>query len=474
MNSMNFDRRAFLAACAAAATLSSRARAQGGEVLRPEDFGARGNGATNDTRAFAALSAEINRRGGGTILLGAGRTYIVGAQFRGGGPFGWNPAPVLELRNLVRPVQIIGSGARLRCQPGLRYGTFESGRGAPIHRRQPNYRQDEIATPYRAMIRIEDCRAPVEIRDLELDGNIERLVLGGRYGDTGWQIPATGMWLGNNHAGETVTNLLIHHHGQDGVTIDGDDRRPARSRFSKLVSRYNGRQGVSIVGGRGYDFSDCDFSFTGRSAVYSAPGAGVDIEAEGAKVNRDLTFNRYKFVDNPGVGLLADSGDSEGARFTDCLFVGTTSWSAWPLKPRFAFERCTFVGSVVHAFPDRIPARATRFHECRFTDDPAQSPSGKVYLGGGPIVNLAESDNVLFDRCTFELKRDGVLPWSWRATYKDCTMSQVSPVQAMTKGKYLGRTTIRAPIDYYGSMVIGTLILNGQLVPPGPKGVPPW
>lgn len=471
---MNFDRRAFLAACTAAAALSSRARAQAGDALRPEDFGARGDGATNDSRAFAALSAEANRRGGGTILLGPGRTYIVGEQLPGGGPFGLNPAPVLELRNLARPLRIIGSGARLRCQPGLRYGTFDTASGAPVHRPMPNYRLDEIATPYRAMIRIDDCRAAIEIGDLELDGNIERLVLGGRYGDTGWQIPASGLWLGNNHASETVTNLLIHHHGQDGVTIDGDDRRPARSKLSKVVTRYNGRQGVSIVGGRGYDFTDCEFSFTGRSAIHSAPGAGVDIEAEASKVNRDLTFSRCRFIDNAGVGMVADSGDSEGVQFTDCLFVGTTSWSAWPLKPRFAFDRCTFVGSVVHAYPDRNPARAARFHECRFTDDPSQSPSGKVYLGGGPIVNLAESDNVLFDRCTFELKREGVLPWSWRATYKDCEMSQVSTVPAMTKGKYLGRTTIRAPIDYYGSMVIGTLILNGKLVPPGAKGVPPW
>jgi hypothetical protein len=41
--------------------------------------------------------------------------------------------------------------------------------------------------------------------------------------------------------------------------------------------------------------------------------------------------------------------------------------------------------------------------DCRFTDDPKLSPTGKVFLGGGPIVNLAESDNVLFDRCRFDL-----------------------------------------------------------------------
>lgn len=469
---MEFDRRTFLAGCAGAA-VASRANAQAAGTLRPEDFGARGDGATNDTRAFAALSAEVIRRGGGTIQLGAGRTYIVGEQTRGG-DYGWTPSPVLKLQGLTRPLQIVGNGARLRCQPNLRYGTFDASGGAPVHRPMPNYRREEIATPYRAMVWVQECRAPVAISDLELDGNVERLRLGGTYGDTGWQIPASGLWLVNNRSSETVTNIFTHHHGQDGVMIDGDDRRDDRSRLTRLISRYNGRQGVSIVGGRGYDFEDCEFSHTGRSALWSAPGAGVDIEAEGNKTNRDFTFARCKFIDNVGVGLLADSGDSDGARFTDCQFVGTTTWSAWPLKPRFAFDRCTFVGSVVHAFPDRDPGRAARFSECRFTDDPSLSPSGKVFLGGGPIVNLAESDNVLFDRCVFELKNAGVLPWSWRATYKDCTMSQVSPVQAMTKGKYIGRTTIRAPIDLYGSLVVGTLILNGKPLPQGQMGGPPW
>jgi hypothetical protein len=329
------------------------------------------------------------------------------------------------------------------------------------------------------MIWIRDSRAPIEIRDLELDGNLERLQIGGPYGDTGWQLPASGLLLQDNRASETITNVYSHHHGQDGAIIDGDDGRRARSHFSHFLARYNGRQGLSIVGGRGYDFVDCEFSHTGRSAIVSAPAAGVDIEAE-AKTNRDHTFTRCKFVDNAGVGMVADSGDSADCQFTDCTFVGTTAWSAWPLKPHFRFAGCTFVGAVVHPFPDKDPVRATRFLDCRFTDDPALSPTGKVYQGGTrpgeAIVNMAESENVLFDRCAFDVRGVAVLPWSWRATYRDCTMSQRSRTTAMTKGKYLGRTTIMGPVDLYGSMIIGILIVNGREMPRGPYGgdVKPW
>jgi hypothetical protein len=156
------------------------------------------------------------------------------------------------------------------------------------------------------------------------------------------------------------------------------------------------------------------------------------------------------------------------------MFVGTDTWSAWPYKPRFSFERCTFVGSVVHAFPDADPSRAARFTDCHFTDDPKLSPTGRVYLGGGPIVNLAASDNVLFDRCRFSLVDEGVLPWSWHALYRDCTMSQRSKVTAMTKGKFLGTTVISGPVDLYGSVVVGVLIVDGKPVARGAHGVAPW
>jgi hypothetical protein len=86
---------------------------------------------------------------------------------------------------------------------------------------------------------------------------------------------------------------------------------------------------------------------------------------------------------------------------------------------------------------------------------------------------MAESENVLFDRCTFDVWK-AALPWSWKAVYRDCTMTQRSNVTSMTKGKFLGHTTINGSVDLYGSMVVGTLVLNGHLVPPGPNGGPAW
>lgn len=211
---MDFDRRAFLASAAATAALSSRAFAEA-DVLRPEDFGARGDGITNDTQAFAALSAAVNRRGGGTIELRRGRTYMVGEQRRGG-DYGWTPQPILELHDLAAPLTILGNGARLSCRSGLRFGTFDLASDRPVHHPLPYVSATDLASPYRAMIRVASCGGPVTIRDIELDGNLQRLRIGGQFGDTGWQVPAIGLWLEANTGEEAIENIYSHHHGQDG------------------------------------------------------------------------------------------------------------------------------------------------------------------------------------------------------------------------------------------------------------------
>ena len=468
---MAVDRRTFLATATAAAAIPTRLDAQAAAVVRPEDFGARGDGVTNDTNAFAALAARIQAMGGGSIALSAGRTYIVGRQAPGRG-HAFSPQPLIDLEGLVRPLSIFGNGARLKAAAGLRFGAFDPATGQPVHRPMPNYSEGDRASPYSGMISVRGSRAPISIQDIELDGNAAGLRLGGHWGDIGWQVPGSGLLLRDNLAQEVVVNVFSHHHPLDGVMIDGAALRSARSRFEKLVCRSNGRQGLSLVGGTGHDFVDCEFSQTGRAGIASAPGAGFNIEAE-TKPVRDVTFTRCKFVDNSGVGLLAESGDSAGVRCVDCMFIGTTSWAAWPRKPGFLFEGCTFAGSVVNPFPSSDPGKAAQFVDCRFTDDVALSPTGRLYVAGAAgngIVNMGTSDNVRFTRCRFELGLAGVLPWGWRAIYEDCTMRQVSRTAAMTKGKYVGRSVIDGPVDLYGSMIVGTVILNGRTVPRGPVG----
>ena len=430
----------------------------------PEDFGATGDGRTNDTDAFASMTAAVNSVGGGTVLLRK-TTYIVGGHVPDPtGLYAYAPIAIMEFAGCDKALTIIGNGARLRCADGLRFGTFDPSTGLPTQHAMPYYGTGELSSPYAGMISVQNCAGKVHIEDLELDGNVDGLLIGGPRGDLGWQMPASGLRLINNLGGEEIVDVHSHHHALDGIYIDGAAERETWSQLKNVHSEFNARQGCSIVGGRNYSFANCKFNHTGRGRLTSAPSAGVDIEAE-TKPVRNLIFAGCEFSNNAGAGMVADSGDSEGATFDDCLFVGTSTWAAWPAKPHFRFLDCYFVGSICRAFPDPDPERATQFSRCSFLDDPALSPTNQVF--GGAIANLGGGDsNVLFDGCKFTLKDAAVLPWTLTAKYQDCTMSQAARDQAYPRGTFTGINRIDGNVDLYSSKVIGQLTVNGQIVPP--------
>lgn len=445
-----------------------------GSALTPEQFGAKGDGVANDTAAFARLAARVNAQGGGEVAFRRA-TYIVGLQrqaARSGASFAFEPAPILEFVGLTRRLVIRGNGARIKCARGLRYGTFDPVTGARTSHQMPYIAAGELAAPYRSMIKVEDCSGPVEMSDLELDGSVQELAIGGGYGDTGHQIPAVGLTLSNNRGGVAIRRLHSHHHPLDGMLIDGISQGGA-STFEDVRCEYNGRQGCSIVGGRNCTFTRCSFSHTGRAGLASAPGAGVDIEAEGGKQVSGLLFTDCLFSDNSGAGMVADSGPSEGARFVGCTFIGTTNWAAWPNKPYFRFERCNFVGPIVHCFGDAAqPQRATQFTDCVFRDDPALSPNGQVYGGENtdrPIADLPFNPNVRFTRCRFQLTHRAVLPWTTNAViFADCEMSQRSRTISYPRGTFVGRNRIDGPVTISSAVIVGELIVDGRAMPRGP------
>jgi hypothetical protein len=470
---MHVPRREFLLGGASAGLLSTACWPAASDMVTPEAFGAKGDGRTNDTDAFAAMSAHVSARGGGIVVLRP-VTYIVGKHVPSSTvinqPFAYLPATIMHFAGCTGAVTVQGNGATLRCQSGLRYGTFDPATGRRTDRHTPNYKREERASPYVAMIRAETCSGPVTISDIELDGNLQRLVIGGKYGNAGWQIPGYGIQLLDNSGPERLSRINSHHHAHDGLYIKGSSQRAASSVIADVTCDYNGRQGCSITGGRNYAFERCRFRHTGKVVFRSAPGAGLDIEPQKSLV-RNISFTACDFSDNAGPGLLAPAGNSEGISCEGCTFVGTTSWAAWPKKPRVRFSNCTFVGAIVHAYGDPDPARAAQFHACTFRDDPKLSPTGQVFTGKGrnpAIANLPRSENVLFSRCHFALTHDGVLPFSTRLVrFSDCEMSQASPRRSRPRGTYLGTSRVNGNADLGGSVISGTVILNGLTLPPG-------
>lgn len=140
--------------------------------------------------------------------------------------------------------------------------------------------------------------------------------------------------------------------------------------------------------------------------TYSAPGAGVDLEAEASRYVIETTFEDCAFEDNSGAGLLAEQATNTfNVSVRNCKFVGTTSWAAWCRRPGFKFEHCLFVGSQTGMWSDADATDAAYYHRCKFTTDANLSPTGVVYFAGGGASRLFDATygwQVNFSECKFE------------------------------------------------------------------------
>ena len=443
------------------------------------DFGAKGDGATNDTAAFAAAAEAIRKAGGGTLVIPK-RVYVVGRQVHEPGKVPYYQArPIFSLAG-ADGVTVEGNGATLRLAPGLRYGTFDKASGEPANPGLPFYDRD-YAVSVGTMFEFTGCRN-VAVRDLELDGNSGRLVLGGMWGDTGRQLAAYGLAF-HGCRDVRVDDVHTHHHALDGVMIAHGGLKeqdpPTPHTLVGVVSEYNGRQGLSWVGGRGIRVYRSKFNHTARGAVASAPAAGLDIEAEDS-VCRDGYFEECEFADNAGCGVVADSGDGGFTTFVRCAFWGTTNWSAWPRKPGMVFTDCAFHGSVVHGWGSKDrPELATRFTRCHFED---KEYNGKCYRSAA-VIECGGGDNITFDGCTVVGRKTRAL-WvdgaDTREVLRGCTVTHAFDAApdheflSLLRGCTLENVTFKerlggAPAGHVWYVEAHNLLVRQNVVVEGPR-----
>jgi peptidoglycan/LPS O-acetylase OafA/YrhL len=140
---------------------------------------------TNDTDAFYAASLYLTRNGGGVLNIPTA-TYIVDHQKLFSG-IGYGVEKLITVENSTSPVTVNGNDATLRAADGLKFGSFNPTTGQAYFPPSMPFYGRNYGTSSIIMINLRD-NSCVNINNLELDGNSGNFDLGGKYGDTGWQL----------------------------------------------------------------------------------------------------------------------------------------------------------------------------------------------------------------------------------------------------------------------------------------------
>jgi hypothetical protein len=364
-------------------------------VIYVDDFGAAGNGTNNDTDALYAASQYLDGTRGGTLHLGISKIYLVGEQHHENGVFPYYlTKPIIKIDGGIRKVSILGHNSTMKMSNSLRIGSFDPNTGAVYNPTSFPFNNSKYRADPGDMIDIQYC-SDVVIKDINLYGNNLNMILGGEYGDAGRQCQANGIYLMGNDTVD-VNNVRSSYMGLDGICAGyclTEESNSTPIHISNMQCYYNARQGLSWVGGIDLTVVDSNFSYTGKGAFYSPPGAGIDIEAQDS-VCRNGQFINCEMVGNTGAGIIADSGDSADCDINDCLIWGTTSWSVWPNKPGFRFTNCDIYGTVVHTYGDADANKAVQFINCNFEDIVGSYTSTALLNCSG--------QNVKFDGCTIK------------------------------------------------------------------------
>ena len=464
-----------------------RAQVPGGTLRKDlkRDFGAVGDGRTNDLAAFQRAADFFNQRArtpagsGRAVLRIPPGTYQLGRA-------GQQPTDALHLQN-CRNLAIVGADSattEIRYADSLRFGAFDPATHLPYEAPTAFFTNYAYAAGVGTIVVLQNCDN-VQVANLALNGNSAHLVVGGHWGDTGIQLGSDGIFVSNSRHVH-LRNLAVHHFGHDGIQVLNrlaktvDD--PAQEDIVLENSRfdYNGRQGLSITGANGLRATNCSFSHTGRvfipalgKPLYSNPGAGVDLEPEGGFV-ANVVLDRCRFVDNAGQGIVSDRyGDgpptTKNILIKNSLLWGVTNWSAWVRQTDFRFEHCRIYGAFVTGCAQT--AYATQFVGCTFADQPYH---GQPAYGTFLLYSRQEARAMRFTRCRFVAAHGALLlavpaaPDSVsRFQLRDCTFvadQATAPLGAASElaGAELSGTTTFAAGPHHPDSVRTKLVLGAD------------
>lgn len=350
--------------------------------------------------AFVNAASAINATGGGRLIVPKkkdGTPWLVGKQTinpspNPSEPYYQNDGPAMDLQNCSGV--IIDLYGEIKLNDGLRFGSFDPLTGVASGSIQTG---GEYAAQIGHVLNVESC-SNVQINNFNADGNLSNLIIGGKFGDTGWQTQSIGLRIFNSR-NVICNNPITHHFAMDGIYTGSSPSNGylnAHIILNNPKSYGNGRQGHSHTGGVDLALINPEYFDTGKDGLFSLPGAGLDIETNGGIVS-GVTIINPRIYNNTGSGLLAlNPNDTSNIRvYGGVLAASGASRALWDQVGMTLFD-VDVRGSIA------TTADLTRFINCKLNDLPYDTyPT--------PTENIIENVAGLcrFDNCEIDYYGNG-------------------------------------------------------------------
>jgi hypothetical protein len=371
-----------------------------------KEFGAVGDGITDDYDAMKAAAAYICANGG-QLLYPPGR-YRIGRYRVLGGPLRNDVTNITYsgCRNVTvsgygATIDVKGDFVRTNDYSSAYYGTFES------------YESEVI--PFEMI----HC-SNFQIEGFELTGNVDAMRRDPGINESYAHGIAT-----TYCSHYVIRDVNVHHFQTDGIYLgrgiteaDAASGKPhVADRDATLLnvrSSHNARQGLSVLQLRDGLFLDCAFSYSGVTGPYGAhaPAAGVDVE--------------------PSVIVPAVDVNTGGLDFVNCSF-----------EENLGYEFTTY-------FPDFVDDVSV--HGCAVRTSLADS--GKAFSGAAYLNSASVG---LTEACQFDLPNGSVILLETPSTQRHSAIQSLvfrDNEVNLSKAASLSSVAVRqVPLTFEGNIV---------------------
>ncbi|WP_262421303.1 phage head-binding domain-containing protein [Escherichia coli] len=358
------------------------------------------DGAKND-EILERLARYIETRSGPVRVIFPKGDFYVGSQYLSGATgFGGSyiPNQKCTVRNFNYPLRYEFNDSNFIFSDGLRVGSFDPVTGLPIKTIQTNF-------DYRAnrgiLFGFNGCPIISISGRVNIDFNGKSVILGGEFGDSGYQCPEYGFWFIDHKVLIFDAHYTAYDGAMDAIYLAGLNGDDCYSRVTNFSINKMGRSAFVVAGGDNIYISGDAYN-SGLGSISSSPGHNFAIESEVRKISNvvleGVTANEAKF--SSFSIYRTQSNPVNDIKVVNSYLSNSFNITCKSNTPNLKYIDCTFRGLIGEHrnefFDHSVDLRAAKLIRCNHYDTKPDgsltNASNGTHFDSSKIIRLTFSE----------------------------------------------------------------------------------